>query len=153
MVGERPFAAEAFQPQNPRPVDANMAPDKDAKRPPPAVVDRQVFLDFHATMRTRLAVATPLSRLHSSRVVLDFLLCCHNLEVYFQWGTRHDRNTVWCGPLFHFPSRQKKTIIRASKRGAGSHFEKNEGGIQAGLPERRGTSQRTMGLTSHPRLR
>ena len=153
MVGERSLAVEAFQPQNPRPVDPNMAPHKDAKRPSPALVDRQAFLDFHATMRTRLAVATPLSRLTSSRVVLDFLLSCHNLEVYFQWGTRHDRTTVWCGPFFISPIDKKTTIVRASTRGAGSHFEKNAGGIQAGLPARRGTSQRTMGLTSNPRLR
>ncbi len=43
-------------------------------------------------------------------------------------------------PLFSFPQNDEKTaIVRASNKGAGSHFEKNEGGIQGGQPGRRGT--------------
>ena len=42
-------------------------------------------------------------------------------------------------PLFHFPKTTKKTeIVRASNKGAGSHFEKHEGGVQGGQPGRRG---------------
>jgi len=60
--------------------------DKNAKGPPPALMDTEGALGLDATMGTGLAVTSVFSGLHFSRVVLDFLLCCHNLEVNLHWG-------------------------------------------------------------------
>jgi hypothetical protein len=100
-----------------------MAPDKDTKRPSPALVDRQAFLDFHATMGTRLAVTTPLSRLNFSRVVLDFLLCCHNLEIDFLFGGRAAIAQRSGAAPFSFPRNdENNTIVRAPRNGGGIPF-------------------------------
>ena len=114
--------------------------DKNAKGPPPALMDTEGALGLDATMGTGLAVTSVFSGLHFSRVVLDFLFCCHKLEVNLHWGTRRDRSTVWCGPFFHLPTATKNCDRRrAKKNGAGSHFEKNGGGVKAGQLGRRGT--------------
>ena len=42
-------------------------------------------------------------------------------------------------PLFSFPKATKHCDRRRVKKGAGSHFEKNGGGVQAGQPRRRGS--------------
>jgi hypothetical protein len=116
--------------------------DKKAKGPSPALVDTEgaLRLRLDRTMGTGPAVAHVFSGLEFFRVVLDFLFGCHNLEVYLHWGTRHDRSTVWRGPFFHLPTATKYCDRRrAKKNGAGSHFEKNEGGVKAGQPGRRGS--------------
>ncbi len=110
-----------------------MAPNKDAKRPSPALVDSQALLDFHATMGTRVAVTTPLSRLHFSRVVLDFLLCCHNLEMISRLGDALRSFHGLVRPLFHFPSRQKNhDRSRVKKEGRGPILRKMRAGSKQG---------------------
>jgi hypothetical protein len=52
-------------------VDANIAPDKDTKRPSPALVDTEAVFGFDATMGTDMTVDDLFSPLDSSRVVLD----------------------------------------------------------------------------------
>jgi hypothetical protein len=113
----------AFQPQNPRSINANATLDKNAKRPSTALVDTEGLLGLDGTMGAGLAVTRVFSCLNFSRVVLDFLFCCHNLEMNFVLGgaPRSFNGQVW--PLFSFPHSQKKTaIIRAPKRGGGVPF-------------------------------
>ena len=62
----------AFQPQNPRPIDANATLNKNAKCPPPAFVNTKGLLGLDDTMRTGLAVAHVLPGFELFRVVLDF---------------------------------------------------------------------------------
>ena len=129
----------AFQPQNPRSIDANTTPDKDTKRPPPPLVDTEGSIGLDATMGTGLAVTSVFSCFHFSRVVLDFLLCCHNLEVHVLLGGAPRSFNGQVRPPFSSPQTTKKPRSSARKKtGAGSYFEKNEGGVQAGQPGRRG---------------
>jgi hypothetical protein len=86
IVRKSPFAVRAFQPQNPRSIHPNATVDKNAKGPSPALVDTEGSLGLDATMGTGPAVARLFSGLQFSRVVLDFLLCCHILEVNFHLG-------------------------------------------------------------------
>ena len=60
--------------------------DDNTKRPSPALVDTKGLLGLDGTMGTGPAVAHVFSGLEFSRVVLDFLFCCHNLEVNLHWG-------------------------------------------------------------------
>jgi hypothetical protein len=144
----------AFQPQNPRSTDANTMLDKNAKCPSPALVDTEGTLGFDAAMGTGLAVKSVFSGLHLSRVVLDFLFCCHNLEVDVLLGARRDRSTVRCGPLFHLPKRRKNhDRPRAKKRGRGPILRKTRAGSKQGCLRGGIPSQRKTRLTSNPRLR
>lgn len=130
----------AFQPQNPRPIDANATLHKNAKGPPPALVDTEGLLRLDGTMGTGPAVARLFSGFQFFRVVLDFLFCCHNLEMNLHMGDAPRSFNGLVRPLFSFP--QSGETLRSSarqKNGAGSHFEKHEGGVQAGMPRRRGT--------------
>ena len=111
----------AFQPQNPRSIDANATLDKNTKRPSPALVDTEGSLGLDGTMGTGLAVTSVFSGLHFSRVVLDFLFCCHNLEMNFVLGGAPRSFNGQVRPLFHFPKATKK--LRSSAR------QKNGGGV------------------------
>ena len=123
----------AFQPQHPRSIDANVTLDKNTKRPSPAFVDTEGSLGLHGTMGTGLAVTSVFSCLNFSCVVLDFLFCCHNLEMNFVLGDAPRSFTIWCGPFFHFPEATKHCDHRrAKKAGAGSYFEKDWAGSKEG---------------------
>ena len=115
----------AFQPQNPRPIDANTTLNKDAKCPPPALVDKEGLLRLDGTMGTGPAVARLFSGLEFSRVVLDFLFCCHNLEIDFLLGDAPRSFTIWCGPFFYFSEATKHSDRRrAKKQGRGPILRK-----------------------------
>jgi len=81
------------------------------------------------------------SGLDFSGVVLDFLFCCHNLNMDCLWGDAPRSFHGQGRPVFQAPQRKEKhgDRLRVKKGGAGSHFETKEGGIQAGQPGRRGT--------------
>jgi len=65
------------------------------------------------------------SGLQFSRVVLDFLFCCHNLEIGFLIGDAPRSFTIWCGPFFHFPEATKPCDRRrAKKQGRGPILRK-----------------------------
>ena len=111
----------AFQPQNPRSIDANTTPDKDTKGSSPALVDTEgaLRLRLDRTMGTGPAVAHVFSGLEFFRVVLDFLFSCHNLEVNLHWGDAPRSFNGLVRPLFSFPKSDENNCDRprVEKRG------------------------------------
>jgi hypothetical protein len=77
-------------------------------------MDTEWLLGGHGTMWTGLAVARVFSCLKLSRVVLDFLFCCHNLDMDFEMGDAPRSFNGLVRPLFHFPKVTKK--LRSSAR-------------------------------------
>ena len=146
VVGERPFATGAFQPQNPGAKDANTVVHHDPKRTSPAVVDGEGALG--GTVGASLAVARALSRLKFFRVVLDFLFCCHNLEDEFDLGGCAAIVTIRFVPFFYFPNGSSKGSQRIRKKGeAGSDFDKSWGGVNpAGSGSQQGAGVRETGI-------
>jgi hypothetical protein len=121
VIGERPFAAGAFQPQNPGAKDANTALQHDPKRTPPTLVHIEGVLG--GTMGASFAVAGALSRLQFLRVVLDFLFCCHKLENVFASGGCAAIGHDLAHPPFFVPKSSSKAINGASeKTGGGVRF-------------------------------
>lgn len=144
----------AFQPQNPRSIDTNTTFDNGAKPPSPAVMDLERSFRLDGTMGAGPAVAHVFSGLEFSRVVLDFLFCCHNLEIPFRWGTRCDRRTVRCGPFFHIPKVTENCDRRRvkQKRGRGPILRKTRAASKQGGQGGGVLSQRKTRLRSLPRL-
>jgi hypothetical protein len=98
--------------------------DKNAKCPLPALVDTERVLGLDAAMGTGLTVRSVLSGLHLSRVVLDFLFCCHNLEAPVLLGGAPRSFNGQVRPPSSSPQTTKKTTIvrRAKKTGGGVLF-------------------------------
>jgi len=114
----------AFQPQNPRSIDPNVTLDKNTKRPSPALMDTERPLGLDGTMGTGLAVTYVYSGLDFSRVVLDFLFCCHNLKIYCVLGDAPRSFHGQVRPLFHSPQRNEKhgDRLRVKEAGGGVPF-------------------------------
>jgi hypothetical protein len=94
--------------------------DKNAKCPFPALVDTERVLGLDAAMGTGLAVRSVFPGLHLSRVVLDFLFCCHNLEVPVLLGGRAAIvQRSGAAPFFISPNDEKTTIVRRAKKNGG----------------------------------
>lgn len=95
VVGERPVATGAFQPQNPGAENTNKISHHHSKGTSAALVHLEGILG--STVGTTLGVTGMLSRLDFFRVVLDFLFGCHNLEGVLGFGG--------CVAIDHDPTR------------------------------------------------
>jgi hypothetical protein len=71
---------------------------------------------FGRAMRTGPAIAWALSGLDFSRMVLDFLFCCHNLKVHVFGGRAAIVQTIRFAPFF-VHQETKPPISRATKWG------------------------------------
>jgi hypothetical protein len=73
-------------------------------------------------MWTGLTVINGVACLNFSRVVLDFLFCCHNLKVNLLMGGAPRSFNGPVPPLFHFPTAKKHCDRPRAKKGGGVPF-------------------------------
>ena len=102
IVGKRPVATRALEPQDPGAKNTHALLDDEAKGASPALMDPEGLLG--GTMGTCLGVARLSSRFNFLRVVLDFLFGFHKLNGAFSDGGRAAIGDDWVCPPSHFPT-------------------------------------------------
>ena len=118
IVGKRPVATRALEPQHPGAKNPDTVLDNEAKGASPALMETEDFLG--GTMRTCLGVARLPSRFNFLRVVLDVLFDCHNLNCVISDGGRAAIGDDSVRPPSHFPtSSECDDRLRVDKGGRG----------------------------------
>lgn len=102
IVGERPVASRALEPQHPGAKNTDVMLDNEAKGASPALMETEGLLG--GTMGTCLGVARLPSRFDLLRMVLDFLFGCHKLNWVILDGGRAAIGDDSVRPPSHFPT-------------------------------------------------
>ncbi len=122
IVGKRPFAAGAFEPQDPGAEDTDTILNDESEGASSAIMQAKGVLgSLGGTMGACVGIASVLAGLQILCVTVDFLFCVHKLEdSFWNWGTRRDRQRHGVPPFFYSPSNGRTPNRNAQERGAGS---------------------------------